>query len=111
MGPGCQTVRCIAHPDVDLVIGEWGDGRLGIVRGTRLTKGDFGCIAHTDVAVRVGVASGVPPYYQMMLRQVIQFFETGVSPVAPAETVEIVSFLEGAEISRAQGGRAVSMAN
>ena len=110
MGPGCQKVRCIAYPDVDVVVGEWSGGRLGIVRGTRLTQGDFGCVVHTDVATRVGLASSDPPYYQLMLKHVMGFFETGESPIDIAETIGITAFLEGAEVSRAQGGREVNLA-
>ena len=31
MGTGCQSARCIATPDLDVVIGEWEDGRIGLL--------------------------------------------------------------------------------
>ena len=107
MGPGCRAVRCVAHPGMDVVIGEWRDGRLGVVRGTRLTHGDFGCVVHTESATRVGLASGVPPYYHLMLKRVLEFFQTGMSPINIDETLGITAFLEAAELSREQGGRTV----
>jgi len=109
MGAGCQTARCISYPDTDLVIGEWNDGRLGVMRGTRLTRGDFGCVVHSESATKVGIAQPEPPYYQLMLKHVMRFFETGESPIDIQETLEITAFLEAAEGSRESGGGPVTL--
>jgi hypothetical protein len=110
MGPGCETVRCLAYPDLDVVVGEWQDGRMGILRGTRIDDKQFGCMLHTADGTRCGVAGSSPPYYYLLLRQVMAFFQTGVSPIDIRETLDIVAFLEAAEQSRAEGGGAVALA-
>jgi hypothetical protein len=107
MGAGCTAVRCVHYPDMDLVVGEWEDGRLGIMRGTRFEKGDFGCVVHTDQGTQCGVARSRPPYYYLMLQQVIEFFQTRVSPIDMAETLNLISFLEAADRSREQGGAVI----
>jgi predicted dehydrogenase len=109
MGAGCQQVRCVGYPDVDVVIGEWEDGRIGILKGTRFERGAFGCVVHTDRGTRCGVAQSRPPYYLQLLRNVLGFFESGVSPIDIGETLNIISFLEAADTSRERGGKAVSV--
>jgi hypothetical protein len=111
MGAGCQAVRCIAYPDVDVVIGEWQDGRIGILRGTRFEKGPFGCVVHTAQGAEVAVAGSRPPYYYKLLQEVVPFFQSGVSPIDIQETLDIVAFLEAADVSRAQGGAVVALKN
>jgi hypothetical protein len=39
----------------------------------------------------------------------MKFFETGVAPVKPQETLEILAFMEAADASKAQGGKPVSV--
>lgn len=109
MGTGCASVQCIHHADVDVVIGEWRDGRTGIMKGTRFDKGAFGCVVHTDQATRCGLAQSTPPYYYLLLQNVISFFKTRISPIDIQETLEIVAFLEAADASRAQQGRVVTL--
>jgi hypothetical protein len=104
MGAGCETVQCLHRPDTDVVIGAWADGRTGIMRGTRFEKGAFGCVVHTDQGTRCATAGSTPPYYYMLLQEVIQFFETGVSPIDIQETLDIMAFLEAADLSREGGG-------
>jgi predicted dehydrogenase len=108
MGRGCTHVQCMRHPSSDLVVGRWQDGRVGIMRGTRLQRADFGCVVHSASGTKVGIAKSEPPYYQLMLRQVIEFFETGVSPIDMRETLEITAFLEAAERSCELGGLEVA---
>ncbi len=106
MGVGCERVRCLPYQDMDVIIGEWKDGPLGVVRGTRFEKNEFGCVIHTSAGTRAGVALGTPPNYFLLLQQVMQFFETGISPIDLEETFGITSFLEAANASREQGGTA-----
>lgn len=107
MGAGCKEVRCTAYKDLDVVVGEWNDGRVGILKGTRLERGDFGCVVHTNTTTRLSLAKPTPPYYFFMLQKVVEFFRTGVSPIDIQETFDIIAFLEAAERSRDLGGRAV----
>jgi len=110
MGRGCERVQCVARDGMDVVVGEWSDGRLGVVRGTRFSKGQFGCVVHTGGGVYAGLAQSTPPGYYLLLQRVIPFFERGTSPIDVAETFEITAFLEAADASRAQGGAIVPLA-
>jgi hypothetical protein len=94
MGTGCRAVHCLSYPSMDVIIGEWQDGRLGMVRGTRFEGGDFGCVVHTGQGARCGIARSTPPYHFLLLKKVVEFFRTGVSPIDVRETLEIVHFLE-----------------
>jgi hypothetical protein len=109
MGAGCQAVRCVRYPDTDVVIGRWRDGRVGILRGTRVEKGQFGCVVHTDQGARCGLAQPKPPYYFLMLQEVMRFFRSGVSPIDIQETLDIVAFLEAADASAALDGKVVRL--
>jgi len=107
MGAGCKRVQCVPSRYVDVVIGEWQDERLGVMRGTRFEKSAFGCTVHTDGGTRTGLARATPPYYYCLLTEVMKFFETGISPIPIEETFEIISFIEAANLSREQGGSIV----
>jgi hypothetical protein len=110
MGVGCTQVRCVHYEDMDVAIGEWADGRLGVMRGTRFGKGEFGCVVHTGQGTRAGMAQSTPPYYYLLLQQIMGFFESGEPPIDIRETLEIVAFLEAADESRAQGGKVIPLA-
>ncbi len=110
MGAGCAQARCVATRDADVVVGEWRDGRAGVMRGLRLERGDFGCVVHTNAATRLGLAGATPPYYHTLLTRILAFFRSGVSPIPIEQTFEIVAFLEAAERSKAQDGAAQATA-
>lgn len=109
MGPGCVRVRCLTYRDVDLAIGEWEDGRVGLIQGMRSKVIDFGCVVHRHTGTRVALAKQTPSWFCLLLRKVLQFFETGIAPIDGRETFEIVSFLEGANWSRERGGVPASL--
>ncbi len=109
MGRGCINVRAIPYREMDVVIGEWADGRLGLLRGTRFAKGRFGCVVHTATETHVGLAQSTPPYYYLLLQEVVEFFKAGTSPIDIEETFEIIAFLEAADQSKVQGGAVVSV--
>jgi hypothetical protein len=109
MGTGCRNVRLIGNTQMDIVVGEWEDGRLGVMRGLRLSRGDFGCVVHTDGGTHLGLAESNPPYYAVMLLETMQFFKTGVSPIPMSETLEIIAFLEAAGRSRLEDGRSIDL--
>lgn len=110
MGAGCASVRCLSLPDMDVAVGTWADGRLGVMRGMRVGKYDFGCVLHTAEGTRPSIAAGKPPYYHLLLKQIVRFFETGISPIAIEETFGIVAFIEAADKSKALGGAEVATA-
>ena len=47
--------------------------------------------------------------YAPLLAAVMKFFQTGVAPVSPEETLEIFAFMEAADRSKTTGGAAVKL--
>jgi hypothetical protein len=109
MGEGCVNARLLETPHMDVVVGEWQDGRVGVMRGTRLSERNFGCIVHTSDGVFTGTAQSDPPYYAVMLDKVMAFFKSGISPISLNETLEIIAFLEAADASRVTGGQSIHL--
>jgi predicted dehydrogenase len=106
MGTGCKTVTRVHTPDADVVVGVWNDGRIGTFRGTRKGKSDYGGRIFGEKSnTTLGTFKG----YNPLLEQIVKFFETGVVPVQPEETLEIAAFMEAADESKAKGGSPVSM--
>ncbi len=108
LGPGCGQVRCLPYKDTDVIIGEWNDGRVGVVRGTRFKKDEYGCVVHTEAGAKLGIAKSAPPTFFFLLHKILEFFKTGVSPFNIQETLGIVAFLEAANASKEQSGAIVS---
>lgn len=109
LGPSCRRVRCLSYPTTDAVIGEWADGRLGVMRGTRFDKGDFGCVLHTASGARCGLAAAKPPMYHQLLAQVVPFLRTGQSPIPVSDMFAVIAFIEAADQSKARSGEAVAL--
>jgi hypothetical protein len=106
MGPGCVSVTRTHTPDTDMVVGVWKDGRIGTYRGLR--KGSSGYGGHVfgeKAIVPVGKYEG----YKPLLVEICKFFRTGRPPVAAEETLEIIAFMEAADESKRQGGKAVTI--
>ena len=101
MGTGCETVQRGKTADGKIeVIGVWPGGRKGVYRQDKdfhgLAKGEKG-------EAPVGSFDGYLP----LVAQIMQFFQTGVAPVKPEETLEIIAFLEAADESKARDGAPV----
>ena len=106
MGTGCKTVRRIHRDGMDVVIGEWADGRIGTFRGLRDGKTGYGGTAYgTEGIAPAGVYEG----YEPLVKEIIQFFRTGISPVPKEETLEIFAFMTAAEVSKRKKGKVVSL--
>ena len=106
MGKGCREVIRVHTENTDLVVGTWTDGRIGTFRGNRNGKNEYGGTAFGEKGVaRVGPYSG----YEALLKEILGFFNTGISPVPEDETVEIYTFMEAADESRRRGGAVVSL--
>ncbi|WP_373512107.1 Gfo/Idh/MocA family protein [Persicitalea sp.] len=106
MGTGCQSVKRIYTEQTDIVVGLWADGRVGTFRGTRSGKHEYGGTVFTQNG---NVVLGPYAGYEPLLKEIIQFFESGKPPVSPQETLEIYAFMEAADESKRQGGAAVTL--
>jgi predicted dehydrogenase len=94
IGPGCQRVTCTHEKNVDVVTGQWQDGRVAGVRGQR-PESPYGFVAFTDKGVK-HVPIDTKLIYRELLKKIVEFFDKKKAPVEPAETVEIMSFIEAA---------------
>jgi predicted dehydrogenase len=108
MGPGCESVTRIRTDGADVVVGKWKDGRLGTMRGIRNGKQDYGAIAF---GAKANQATPTPMKsdYRNLLVEVIKFFQTGAPPIPPEETLEMMAFMEAADLSKARGGAPVML--
>ena len=107
MGPGCIRVTRSYTEGADAIIGEWSDGRLGMVRTIREGKASYGVTAFGAQGVMTSTEAGAQ--YSVMLADVVEFFKTGKPPVAEAETIEIFKFMDAALRSKKAGGKPVDM--
>jgi hypothetical protein len=103
MGTGCQTVQRQTTPDGKIeVVGTWSDGRRGVFREDQdfhgLAKGEKG-----------ETAAGSFDGYEPLVAVIMKFFQTGVAPVKPEETIEIIAFMEAADESKNKGGAQVKL--
>lgn len=109
MGTGWQSARRVSPPGALIVTaGEWSGGRTGVFR--EVPRGPL-------AATYVGRARGekgeaaVAQFegYAPLVAAIVHFFRTGEPPVTPRETLEIVAFMEADALSKARGGRPVSL--
>ena len=112
MGTGCEVVSRTATPNTDVVTGIWKDGRVGTLQGLRNGPGPnkvtvFGT---KGVAEQKEEKKGTSSYAPL-LREIVKFFQTGVAPVSPTETLEMFAFMEAADESKRQGGAPVKISD
>ncbi|HXG62675.1 MAG TPA: Gfo/Idh/MocA family oxidoreductase [Planctomycetota bacterium] len=130
LGPGCESVRRVETPEADFVVGRWKDGRVGTFRGLRKGHSGFGATVFGEKAVRstlspqavaawarearkAGAAVDVPEIqdsYRNLVREIVAFFRTGRPPVPVEEMLEVLAFMEAADVSKSRGGAEVRLA-
>ena len=106
LGPGCTQVSRMTTESMDVVTGTWTDGRMGVLIGLRT--------GHTPHKVTLFGTKGIAEQkgsgdYAPMLREIVQFFETGKPPVSPEETLGMFAFMEAADESKRLNGAPVSI--
>ena len=107
LGPGCEEVTRVTTEGADLVVGRWKDGRIGSVRALR-PSGGYGAVVFRPKQVFLSdpkAATGYGP----LLREVANFFRSGVPPVANEETLELFAFMDAAQRSKAAGGAPIRL--
>lgn len=103
MGTGCISVQRGKTPEGKIeVVGTWDHGRKGIFRED---KKFHGLAKGTKGEAPVGSFDG----YEPLVAEIMKFFQTGVAPVKPEETMEIFAFMEAADASKANGGAPVKI--
>ena len=113
MGMGVDKVSCFRNDTEDAIIAVWKDGRMGELRLMRKGGVYTGYVLPAkkpkgwkDPVVVFGGYQG----YQPLLKEIVKFFRTGVVPVPNEETLEIMAFMEAAEMSAKRGGAPVTIA-
>ncbi|MFN0125022.1 MAG: Gfo/Idh/MocA family protein [Blastocatellia bacterium] len=107
MGPGIESVTRVTSKATDVVAGRWKDGRIATFRGVKEGKQGYGAVIFGARSVRVIEPAKVD--YRGLLVEIVKFFQTGQPPVSAEETLEIIAFMEAADISKARGGAEVSV--
>ena len=111
MGMGVEKVSCFRNETDDVINAVWKDGRMGELRLMRKSWIYSGYVLPEkpkDKKQPIIVFDGYQGY-QPLLKEIIQFFKTGVAPVPPEETLEIMAFMEAAEMSAKRGGAPVTL--
>ncbi len=110
MGTGCEEVTRISTPGEDLVVGRWKGGRIGTVRALR-PYGEYGAVVFRKNAKgqAAETAMKVNDGYAPLVREIVQFFQTGRPPVSNEETLEIFAFLDAAQRSKESGGKPIAL--
>ena len=108
MGTGCKSVQRIKTKNTDMTIGTWNDDRIGSSIGIHQGKADYGGVIFGEKGIKtLGGYAG----YNPLLVEIIKFFNTGIVPVSETETLEILAFMEAADISKAKKGAPVNIAS
>ncbi len=108
MGPGCESVQRLQTDGYEFVVGKWKDGRIGTYRGLKSGKKDYGAMVFgTKGIARSGGYEG----YGHLVDEIIKFFKTSEIPVPASETIEIFAFMSAADVSKAKGGKPVTLAS
>jgi hypothetical protein len=107
MGTGCEEVTRISGTDTDVMVGRWKDGRIGTVRSMR-PYGPMGAVVFRPRAAQQSDPKSHGAYGSLAER-IGQFFHTGIPPVPNEETLEIFSFMDAAQRSKAAGGQPMKL--
>jgi hypothetical protein len=108
LGRGCETVTRTYTPDQDEITCRWSDGRIGTVRALR-PYSDFGAVVFSKDNKVLQSPPKFEYSYVPLVKEIVQFFQTGKPPVDPEETLEIFAFLDAAQKSREQNGAPVKL--
>jgi hypothetical protein len=105
LGGGCQTAQrgTTAAGKIE-VVGNWSGGRKGVLRED---GGFHGLAKGSNGEMPVGSFDGYVP----LVREIIKFFQTGIAPVKPGETLEIFAFMEAADESKQLNGAPVKISD
>ena len=79
------------------------------MRGIRKGAESYGAIVFGSKAAVAADPPGKGSDYRNLVLEIVKFFQTGVPPVSPEETLEILAFMEAADLSKTRNGAAVSL--
>jgi predicted dehydrogenase len=104
MGRGCREVKAAVTEQQDVIAATWPDGRMASVHGLRGGHHSFGVTIHREKGFQqVDCHAGKRSWYASLLDAILRSLPKGKSDVAPADTLEVVRFIECANQSRGNG--------
>lgn len=107
MGNGCEEVTWTYSLGGDFLVGRWKDGRIGTVRTIR-PYGPVGGVVYRPKQV-LQSEPNVKDGTSGLMKQIANFFRTGVPPVPNEQTLELFAFMDAAQRSKAAGGAPVRL--
>lgn len=106
MGCGCESVSRVHSEYGDIVSGVWKDGRLGTFRAVSKGPNIYGGTVITENGtIQAGGYAG----YMVLLERILDYFQSGVAPISPEETIEIFAFMKASNMSLEKGGKQVTL--
>ncbi|MFH0963133.1 MAG: Gfo/Idh/MocA family oxidoreductase [Planctomycetota bacterium] len=109
MGPRCREVRCLMSPSGPVAVGTWADGRVGIARAVAKGEHSYGFTVWRKKRT-LSASVRTEFIYAELLKRILTFVKTRLSPVPPSESAETVAFMEAANKSMANKGRSTPVA-
>lgn len=106
MGTGLQSIVRVYTEDTDVVTGIWSGGRIGTLHGIRNARAPSKVILFGEKGLAEQEPGGG---YRILAQEIMAFFQTGIPPVRPEETIELFAFLDAANESRRLGGAVVDI--
>ena len=107
MGRGCEAVVRTHSAETDVITGSWSGGRIGVLHALRTKPLPHKVTVFGDKGFAEQKSAG--DSYAPLVREIMQFFQTGVSPVSAEETLELMAFMEAADESKRRGGQPVKL--
>lgn len=109
MGSGCLEVRRTSSETTSVVTGKWEGDRLGTLYALHSLPMDSPFYKLIRFSPQGVVEQKSQGDYTPLLREIVKFFQTKQAPVSLQQTLEIYAFMEAAEQSKQQNGKAVSL--
>jgi hypothetical protein len=103
MGTGCESVQRGTNAQGKIeVVGKWSGGRVGVFTEDKDFRGNA---AGAKGEMPVGKWDGYVP----LVEAISKFFQSGIAPVKPEETLEIYAFMDAVEESGRLAGKMVRL--
>ena len=93
---------------MDVVTGHWKDGRVATFAAFAREPAVTASSRFAEKGIKA-VTVGTSFIYRELLKQIVEFFKSGKSPVEASTMLEIVAFIEAANISGANHGAGESI--
>ncbi|NMA64665.1 MAG: Gfo/Idh/MocA family oxidoreductase [Clostridiaceae bacterium] len=103
LGSECKSVKVIPSKNTDIIVGEWKDNRIGVIRGSRNYIDSYMGVIHRNQPVIINPSKDKRFMYDCLLEQIIKMFDTKVMPISFEEMFKVVSFIEAANKSAETG--------